>query len=70
MIKKLPLDEKLTTDCRKIMSMKSINYPSMWFTTAAKDVQWNTKVIQKPVPIEQPDTETIHHLDYIQRFYD
>ena len=40
------------------------------FTTAAKDIQWKSKVSQKPVPIEQPDTETIHHLDYIQRFYD
>lgn len=47
-----------------------IDPPFPIITTAAKDVQWDTKVTQKPFPIEQPDTETIHHLDYIQRFYD
>lgn len=47
-----------------------IDPPFPIFTTAAKDVQWKSKVIEKPFPIEQPDTKTIHHLDYIQRFYD
>jgi uncharacterized protein YciI len=28
------------------------------------------KIVEKPVSLEQRDTETIHHLDYIQRFYD
>jgi tryptophan halogenase len=44
--------------------------PCMMITTAAKDIQWKSKVKEKPVPIEQPDTKTIHHLDYIQSFYD
>lgn len=47
-----------------------IDPPFFLYTTAAKDVQWKSNVSQKPVPIEQLDTETIHHLDYIQRFYD
>lgn len=40
-----------------------------YFTTAAKDIQWTSNIKQKPFPIEQLDTETIHHLEYIQRFY-
>jgi tryptophan halogenase len=47
-----------------------IDPPFFLYTTAAKDVQWKSKITAKPVPIEQLDTETIHHLDYIQRFYD
>jgi len=54
----------------RMHNMPDIDVPSLIYTTAAKDVQWKSKVIQKPVPIELPDTETIHHLDYIQRFYD
>lgn len=45
-------------------------YMMFFLTTAAKDIQWNSKVKQKPFPIEQLDTKTIHHLDYIQSFYD
>ena len=47
-----------------------IDPPFPIITTAAKDVRWESSVMEKPFPIEQPDTETIHHLDYIQRFYD
>jgi len=39
-------------------------------TTAAKDIQWKSKIKDKPFPVEQLDTETIHHLDYIQKFYE
>lgn len=45
-------------------------YMMFFLTTAAKDIQWKAKVKQKPFPVEQLDTETIHHLDYIQSFYD
>jgi len=44
-------------------------YMMFFLTTAAKDIQWKAKVKQKPFPVEQFDTETIHHLDYIQSFY-
>jgi hypothetical protein len=72
MLKKITKDEKLSDFVRRTMSMsmKGVNYPSMWITTAAKDIQWESNIKQKPVPIEQVDTKTIHHLDYIQKFYD
>ena len=41
-----------------------------YLTTAAKDIQWRSKVKEKPFEIKQLDTQTIHHLDYIQNFYD
>ena len=41
----------------------------LFHTTAAKDFKWNSMIPNKPFPIEDIDTETIHHLDYIQRFY-
>jgi hypothetical protein len=44
-------------------------YEMFFRTTAGKDVQWETKLKEKPFIIEELDTETIHHLDYIQRFY-
>jgi len=47
-----------------------INPPFPIITTASKDVRWESSIMEKPFPIEQPTTETIHHLDYIQRFYD
>lgn len=42
------------------------------FTAAAKDIQWNCNNIKEsPFPIVELDyTDTIHHLDYIQSFYD
>ena len=45
-------------------------YMMFFLTTAAKDIQWKSKVTQKPFPVEQLDTKTIHHLDYIQSFYE
>ena len=45
-------------------------YEMFFKTTAAKDIQWKSKVTQKPFPVEQLDTKTIHHLDYIQSFYE
>lgn len=50
-------------------NMRLTTSPSILFTTASKDIQWKLKGTQKPVPIEQHDTETNHHLDYIQSFY-
>jgi tryptophan halogenase len=44
-------------------------YEMFFKTTAAKDIQWKSKVTQKPFPVEQLDTETIHHLEYINRMY-
>lgn len=45
-------------------------YMMFFVTTAAKDIQWKSKIKDKPFPVEQLDTETIHHLDYIQKFYE
>lgn len=45
-------------------------YMMFFLTTAAKDIQWKSKIKEKPFPVEQLSTETIHHIDYIQRFYD
>lgn len=52
------------------LHFKRLDSPFPWFTTAAKDIQWKSKISEKPTSLEQADTETIHHLDYIQRFYD
>ena len=70
MFERMPFDEKLYNSVREIVSINNNNYPSLWFTTAAKDIQWNSKITEKPSPIERLDTKTIHHLDYIQSFYD
>ena len=45
-------------------------YEMLFKTTAGKDMQWKSKLKQNPFPIEELDSETIHHLDYIQRFYE
>ena len=45
-----------------------LDAPSLFLSTAARDIQWNT-YIEKPMPIELPDVETMHHLDYIEKFY-
>jgi hypothetical protein len=49
---------------------ESYEYEMLFKTTAAKDIQWKTKVKQKPFPIEELDSETVHHLEYIQKFYE
>ena len=49
---------------------KKHEYMMFYFTTAAKDIQWKSKTKQKPFIVEELDTETIHHLDYIQQFYE
>lgn len=46
-----------------------LDAPSIFLSTSARDIQWDSKVKEKPSPVELPDTETIHHLDYIQSFY-
>ena len=46
------------------------DYMMFFLTTAGKDIQWKSKIKSKPFPIEQLDAKSIHHLDYIQRFYD
>jgi tryptophan halogenase len=50
--------------------LETHEYMMFYLTTAGKDIQWKAKIKQKPFLIEQLDTETVHHLDYIQRFYD
>jgi len=45
-------------------------YMMFFLTTAGRDIQWKSKVTQKPFPVEQLDTKTIHHLEYIQSFYE
>lgn len=50
--------------------LESHEYMMFFLTTAGKDIQWKSKVTQKPFPVEQLDTKTIHHLEYIQSFYE
>jgi len=45
-------------------------YMMFYQTTAGKDIQWKSRVKDKPFSIGNGDTKTIHHLDYIQSFYD
>jgi hypothetical protein len=45
-------------------------YEMFFKTTAGKDIQWESKIKENPFPVEQLDTETIHHLEYIKSFYD
>ncbi len=53
-----------------IYLLENHEYMMFFLTTAAKDIQWKSKVTQKPFPVEQLDTKTIHHLEYIQSFYE
>lgn len=41
-----------------------------YYTTAAKDIQWKSHVNSVIFPVKDIHTETIHHLDYIEKFYD
>jgi tryptophan halogenase len=50
--------------------LENHEYMMFFLTTAGKDIQWKSKVTQKPFPVEQLDTKTIHHLEYIQSFYE
>jgi tryptophan halogenase len=50
--------------------LEKYEYMMFFLTTAGKDIQWESKVTQKPFPVEQLDTKTIHHLEYIQSFYE
>jgi len=45
-------------------------YMMFFLTTAGKDIQWKTKTEQKPFPVLELDTKTIHHLEYIKNFYE
>ena len=50
-------------DYLKDMSMKCFS------KQLQEKIQWKSMIKNKPYPIEQIDTEVIHHLDYIQSFY-
>jgi hypothetical protein len=50
--------------------VRSLIVSLFYLTTAGKDLQWKAKIKQQPFPVEELDTETVHHLEYIQRFYD
>ena len=50
--------------------LEKYEYEMLFKTTAAKDIQWKSKITQKPFFLEQLDTKTIHHLEYIQIFYE
>jgi tryptophan halogenase len=39
------------------------------FTKSAKDINWESKTKEKPFPLEQLESKTIHHLDYISSFF-
>ena len=39
-------------------------------TTASKDIQWKSKTKQQPFLIDELDTKKVHHLDFIETFYD
>lgn len=45
-------------------------YEMFFRTTAGKDIPWKTNTKEKPFIVEELDTETIHHLEYIQSFYE
>jgi tryptophan halogenase len=60
--------------------IKTLEYPNdelfdryeyeMFFKTiAAKDIKWKSKIKHVPYKIEQQDSKTIHHLEYIENFY-
>jgi hypothetical protein len=50
--------------------LERYEYMMFYLTTAGKDIQWKSKIKQKPFFVDQLDTETIHHLEYIQKFYE
>jgi hypothetical protein len=56
-------------ECVPINLLQRHEYMMFYLTTAGKDIQWKAKIKQKPFHVEQLDTETIHHLDYIKSFY-
>lgn len=57
-------------ECASIDLFERYEYEMLFKTTAGKNIQWKSKLKSKPFPVEELDTETIHHLDYIQKFYD
>lgn len=48
---------------------KKYEYQMIFKTISGKDIKWNSGVKEKPFLIEEIDTKTIHHLEYIQSFY-
>lgn len=56
----------------RLHDLPDVDVPSLVYITAAKDIQWKSKITKTPVLVspERQELETIHHLDYIQRFYD
>lgn len=63
--KRFSFDKKFYDDLCDL----GLDSPSIFPSTVARDIKWESKIREKPVLIESPDTETIHHLDYIQSFY-
>lgn len=46
-----------------------MNVDMFFYTTAAKDVQWNLNYKRKPFVIPSVKSKSIHHLDYIELFH-
>lgn len=44
-------------------------YEMFFKTTAAKDITWKSKTDKKPFTIEELESETMHHIDFIKSFY-
>jgi tryptophan halogenase len=70
MITKISSDKKLYHILHDLKPNMALDTPTFLLSTAAKDIQWKSKITEKPSPIEQLDTKIIHHLDYIQSFYE
>jgi tryptophan halogenase len=49
--------------------LKKYEYEMLFRTTSGKDIQLKSKLKQKPFILKEIDTKTIHHLDYIESFY-
>jgi len=63
--KRFSFDKKFYDDLCNL----GLDSPSIFPSTAARDIQWESEIKEKPISIELPDTKSIHHLDYIQSFY-
>jgi len=40
----------------------------LFHTSSGKDLQWNSMIKELPVILKDIDGETVHHMDYIQKF--
>lgn len=48
---------------------ENAEYDMFFKTTAAKDIQWESSTKKKPFVLNELDTETVHHIDFIESFY-